>query len=100
VELSGKEVKFLEGGPELPASAASPSPAHGRNSRARPARASPALHATRRFDAPAVPGQPLDLGRVADSARVRLNGHDLDGAAAAISGTGSTPSRAATLKRT
>ena len=80
VELSGKwEVKFLEGGPELPASVSLTQPGSWTEFAGAPGQSfAGTARYTLRFDAPAVAGPwLLDLGRVADSARVRLNGHDL-----------------------
>ncbi|HEX3718621.1 MAG TPA: glycosyl hydrolase [Verrucomicrobiae bacterium] len=82
VPLTGTwQVKFLEGGPELPASyttdhLASWTTAADTNSQ----RFAGAARYTLKFDAPADGGEnghwKLDLGQVCQSARVRLNGHD------------------------
>jgi glycosyl hydrolase family 106( putative alpha-L-rhamnosidase) len=74
-------VKFLEGGPALPAAfqADSVVPWSARGDSAANAFAGTARY-TLRFDAPdqaRVPNYLLDLGRVAESARVRLNGKEL-----------------------
>jgi hypothetical protein len=73
------QIKFLEGGPELPAAFASNqlgswTQAPDTNAQRFAGTALYTLH----FDAPAVRGQTwrLDLGQVGQSARVRLNGQD------------------------
>lgn len=72
------EVEFIEGGPELPASYRTESLTSWTESSEDAARFAGAARYTIHFDAPAGAGDYLlDLGRVAESARVRLNGRDL-----------------------
>lgn len=73
------DVKFIEGGPELPAEVRTDKLASWTSfgGQATAAFAGTARY-TKRFDAPGpAPRWGLDLGRVAQSARVRLNGRDL-----------------------
>jgi hypothetical protein len=79
LRLDGKwEVKFLQGGPTLPASYQTDSLRSWTESGPEAERFAGTARYTLRFDAPAgAKDYLLDLGRVAESARVRINGKDL-----------------------
>lgn len=80
IPLTGEwQVEFVEGGPEIPASFTTAAPgswAHREDPAAQ--RFGGTARYTLRFDAPAsAAAYRLELGRVAESARLRLNGADL-----------------------
>lgn len=79
VELAGTwNVTFLEGGPELPPPFDTDTPASWTDAGGEAERFAGTARYTLRFDAPGdAESYLLDLGRVAESARVRLNGRDL-----------------------
>jgi hypothetical protein len=79
VELAGTwEVEFVEGGPSFPPPYATRAPGSWTERGGEAERFAGAARYGIRFDAPAdAPDFLLDLGRVAESARVRLNGREL-----------------------